>query len=359
MRSHLSHRGKSLKRELAALALSLCVAACGSTDQPKTLGEWSTDQIQAIRGDANPVPAVVVSELATQDFPVIPDEPRPLIRSEKERNDLKTSLLSDQADGKKTRAAVEATGANTKAIPIAVPVGKGGDSPTLAADPPPAAPVVAPPTAVPPPGPPKQVAVPLPMVTPSTKTPPPDTTTAVESIYRQRLAESAAPLPVPRQLDRTDTTITSDDTAASTPSLVPPAEYRRRQAALGFQSLEAFGVPPDQPSIDVGAVKFGEGTFEMAASQSAILNNVVRLFRQNGGRISVIGHSISGRLDVNAKANREANAVLARGRAEAVARELIHLGIPGQRIYAGPAPAISPVTGVDTSGEEANIYIDY
>jgi outer membrane protein OmpA-like peptidoglycan-associated protein len=151
-----------------------------------------------------------------------------------------------------------------------------------------------------------------------------------------------------------------DTSVVAPPSLTPPAEYRRRQAALGFQSLAALDPVESRSTIEAGRVKFGEGTFEMVAGQSAVLNDVVRLYHEKGGRIRIIGHSVSGRLDVNAKANREANASLARGRAEAVARELIRLGIPGRSIYAGATAADLAVNGpVDLADEEANIFIDY
>jgi hypothetical protein len=67
--------------------------------------------------------------------------------------------------------------------------------------------------------------------------------------------------------------------------------------------------------------------------------------------IRVFGNSTSPRLELDATANQIANRELAAGRAAAIARELIKLGVPARKIYAGAASA--------SAGETTEIYIDY
>jgi outer membrane protein OmpA-like peptidoglycan-associated protein len=306
------------------------LSACQSTFPGDTPGEVTKNLVQDVKGNLNPVPPVVTSELAGQDYPPVPNDRRPFIRSATEQQKLLKQLAADRAEGDQTKAYVEAS--DDPGNPIPVPA-SGGKVP--ASELPPPAFTLAP-TPIPPP----QAASNLPLP-------------AVESVYQHRLAESAKP-PPPKQAAATETPAADED-AMPDVALVSPSELHRRNAGAAFQPLEAFDSSVAHTSIRVEVIHFGEGTFEMSGGETGALDHVFRLFREKGGLIRVIGHSTSPRLDVNAKANRDSNIALARGRGEAVARELARRGVPAQRIYAGGAA----VSGVDTAGEVAEIYIDY
>ncbi|PKU23061.1 OmpA family protein [Telmatospirillum siberiense] len=184
---------------------------------------------------------------------------------------------------------------------------------------------------------------------------------SVDEVYRRRLAEfssgttsspSALTAPAAKPL-------APAAEAAPATVLLSPAEYRRTLSHDngGARPLDAFDGTRSAASFQVAAVRFGEGTAELSAAEIAHLRDVVALYREKGGSIRVLGRSASPRLDIDAKANLLANRQLAGGRAAAIARELIKLGIPARKIYAGAVPSTGAASA--SNGESTEIYIDY
>ena len=126
--------------------------------------------------------------------------------------------------------------------------------------------------------------------------------------------------------------------------------------ASGARSLADYNEGRSGSSFDVATLGFGEGTSELTSAGRASLTEVVNLFRQKGGTLRIIASSASPRLDVDPSANREANRALARSRADAVAAELVRLGVPARKIYAGAAEDSSQVAG--GMGDGAEILLD-
>jgi outer membrane protein OmpA-like peptidoglycan-associated protein len=201
---------------------------------------------------------------------------------------------------------------------------------------------------------PQSAAVPVPA---AVQAPAPAAPRSLQEVYRQRLAEfNASPSAAVQQsaptLSRPATAATSMPTQSSassgdgqTVALTPPSQLRRNLAREtgGAQPLSAF---------DVATVEFGESTTELTAEGLRRIKAAAAIERRDGGTVRVLGHSASPRLDPNPEANREANLQLATRRAEITARELVRLGVPARKIYAGAAldgPAAQPT----------EIYIDY
>lgn len=217
---------------------------------------------------------------------------------------------------------------------------------------------------------PVQVASAVPAMTaPATVAP---AATSVEEVYRRRLAEfsaGTAPAAAPAAGTAAAAPVAAATSAAATndaaqgPVLIPPAEYRRKLAHDngGARPLEAFDGSRSAASFEVATVRFGEGTAELSAGEMQHLKDVAALYREKGGQVRVLGRSASPRLEIDATANQQANRQLAGGRAAAIARELIKLGVPAHKIFAGAAPALlqasAPVSA--TNGETTEIYIDY
>jgi len=126
--------------------------------------------------------------------------------------------------------------------------------------------------------------------------------------------------------------------------------------ASGARSLADYTEGRSSSSFDVATLAFGEGTSELTPAGRSSLTEVANLYHQKGGTLRIIASSASPRLDVDPSANREANRALARSRADAVASELVRLGIPARKIYAGAADDSSQVAG--GNGDGAEILLD-
>ena len=192
----------------------------------------------------------------------------------------------------------------------------------------------------------------------------------VQQVYQRRLAEwqtvsspvvkPSAPLtpgvsgwaPPPSAPDAAPVVV-----AANTIHLVPPAEYHHKvsHGNGGFQSLDDYHGDQTAASFQVGELTFGEGSAALSAEGQNRLQDVARLAKETNGAVRIFGHSASSRLDIDPAANREANQQLARERALQIAHELVKMGIPARKIYAGSAGQ----TLLPVSGEVAEIYLDY
>lgn len=183
---------------------------------------------------------------------------------------------------------------------------------------------------------------------------------SVDDVFRRRLAEFSSGT-VSSALTAPSVAKPAAPAAEAAPGtvLLSPAEYRRALSHDngGARTLEAFDGSHSAASFQVAAVRFGEGTAELSAEELAHLKDVAALYREKGGSVRVLGRSASPRLDIDAKANLLANRQLAGGRAAAIARQLIKLGIPARKIYAGAVPSTAAATA--SNGETTEIYIDY
>jgi|GEM_PF-1843499 len=202
---------------------------------------------------------------------------------------------------------------------------------------------------------------------------------SVDEVYKRRLAEFNAPLPpsynyrasmvstpapaytqpmpyaASAAYGQTGTAVAMNGAAApvqlNRPLYNVPAKGRN---ASGARALSDFVDGSSAASFDVASLSFGEGTAELSSTGRAQLREVASLFKQKGGSLRVIGHSASPRLDVDPTANREANAQLARQRADAVAAELIRMGVSARKIYAGAETAYQTA-----AADSTDIVLDY
>jgi len=134
--------------------------------------------------------------------------------------------------------------------------------------------------------------------------------------------------------------------------LTPPGHHGRsavasRSNASGSRSLADFNEGRSSASFDLATVSFGEGTSELSSADHARLRDVASLLRKKGGTLRVIAASASQRLDVDPRTNMESNRALARARADAIASELIRLGVPARKIYAGAADDVAQASVAD------------
>ncbi len=390
----------------SVLLSALLLSGCSSVPDYANPLQWYRDTASWISGtdkDNDP-------EVTKGDYPKLGDDKRPQAQTSRDRKDLSNGLAADRSNAKYTQEALKREGNPTRPLNPDVAVAKANPPATVVQQ----APVSAADAAPPPPyqasaapqGVNAQVAAPVPApvaVSSAPDAPPPPPALnqqiaatqqqlqqkappqSVEDAYRRRLAEwnGTAPVtqvssytpspavsapagayPAPQLIRPGSGTAVASLGGAQPIHLIPPSEYRRRaqqaqghgQSRSGFHDLNEFSAN-SSASFEVGAVSFGEGTTELTNQGRAQLRDVVRLYKENGGVLRVFGRSASPRLDVTPSANAEANRQLAQQRADAIARELVRLGVPARKLYAGAADD----AGFDqtASAESSQIYLDY
>ena len=198
--------------------------------------------------------------------------------------------------------------------------------------------------------------------------PPVPATETIEQAYNRRLAEfnapvaasAPAPAPVPAAMPPA-ATIPATPVALTRPieasSHVRPAQ--KGSSANGVHPLADYRAGGGA-SFQVAILSFGEGTAALPQGAPDSLKEVAALIKGGARSVRIIGYSLSSRLDVDPSANLDANRELAAERADAVARELIRLGVPARKIYAGSGTDLERARWASAAGSEATeINIDY
>jgi len=130
------------------------------------------------------------------------------------------------------------------------------------------------------------------------------------------------------------------------------------------QSLANFNPSMFNGSFQVATIQFGNGSAKLTAEDIRILKEVVNIHRQQGGVIRVVGHASSRTRNMSVDAHEMVNAKMSVGRADRVARQLLNLGMPGERLFVGGVSDAQPLyQEVMPSGEAGNrrteIFVDY
>ena len=163
--------------------------------------------------------------------------------------------------------------------------------------------------------------------------------------YHQRLRESAA-TSVSNPMVGFNGVV--DTPVSKAVHLVPP------KTAAG--TVPAAGTP--ESSFQIASLTFSPNSNALSPSDLEALREAVRLYKSTGGYVRVLGLGVGGD-----SANpvmvyyspARGNAVSAQARAEAVARELVRLGVPGAKIMVG---AVAPGSQPAADGAAARVYLD-
>jgi outer membrane protein OmpA-like peptidoglycan-associated protein len=190
-------------------------------------------------------------------------------------------------------------------------------------------------------------------------------------------AASAPPTPPgpPPQADipAPDTTARTRETSQSArmpPVPAVPSAEERRDAASPSRSDNLAAVPqsaaraPAPAGIQVGTVLFANNSSKVLDSYDKLLQNIVNMMKEKGGILRVVGHASPGGRGSDPLKQRLANFRVSLARANAVARELVRLGVPtgnvmvegradNEPLYQEAAPA------GEAGNRRAEIYIDY
>jgi outer membrane protein OmpA-like peptidoglycan-associated protein len=316
---HFGGRTRSLARIAALLLVSGAAAACSSIPDwvdPTTWigGDSKTSDDQSSDASAD--------KAQTPDIAAIPDKPTPPSTSDEQKQ------VADSLEADRTRAQYSAE-------PL-----RGG-----------AEPAAAPPSAAPPaPEPPPPVISPQSTADKNTNpvAPGTDSATASESAG----GDTAAPS------DQTPTASpppAASSDAAPQPSGAPPAAA----SSAGTQTamLTPAAASPTANAQPQAVVLFPNDTVVLNAAAKAQIRNAAQAFQAHGaqGFVRVVGHSSSRTPDMPLERHLQLIFERSQERATAVARELIHDGVPAEKVLIEAVGDSQPVYYESMpQGEEGN-----
>jgi len=145
-------------------------------------------------------------------------------------------------------------------------------------------------------------------------------------------------------------------------SLQPPKGARVSPAPK--RGADAYRSVGQSKSIQVGTIYFGDGSSRLSSEDVLILRAVSDVFVQTGGKVRVIGHSSMGTRTFDSLRREAVNYRMSLNRANAVASELIRLGIPSSSVEViakgDRNPAYAETSQAGTAyNRRAEIFIDY
>lgn len=109
----------------------------------------------------------------------------------------------------------------------------------------------------------------------------------------------------------------------------------------------------------VGTVYFASGSSRVGADDRAAIRRVVAAFKQRGGSLLVVGHASSRTRDLDPVRHEMANFAISLDRANAVAREIVRLGVDPSLVRVSAVSDTQPVYyEVMPSGEAGNRRVE-
>ncbi len=355
------YRGESTEAQASAAArpwarsVVACVLAMG------LLGGCST--VSDMFGEDEPAAESAVSTppeaTGDQPFPnlsTVPDEPPPTSSAE-ERAAILEGLAADRENAEYTDETL-----GQQATPAPPP------APATSTSPAPAAPVAQPPAA-----PAAQTAVAqtaatqtaaAPAAAPPAGTPAPAAPAVQSTPLPAPAAPPAAAQPPPQPAPQPAQPAAGFPSAGQQRVLEGGSVIVNPEAALGSGAPVGSRLLPSGESRPVALIFFRYGSAGLSRNDVNVLRDVVRLHRERGGLVRVIGHASQNTGGGDVVKQRLANFNISLARANAVARELSRLGVPIDQVQVAAAGAQQPIYYESTpTGEAGNrrveIYLDY
>jgi len=107
--------------------------------------------------------------------------------------------------------------------------------------------------------------------------------------------------------------------------------------------------------MKVGTIYFGSGSAVLGREDRAAIRRAVEAYRQRGGALRVVGHASSRTRDLDPMRHEMANFSISLDRANAVAREILRLGVDPAAVRVSAVSDTEPVTEeAMPSGEAGN-----
>lgn len=420
-------QGHGIKIGLATMAGLMLLAGCSSVPDAINPVEWYRGAASLFDEEEAPAPERTAGDRSSGDqaYPNLATVPaRPTdISSPSERRAMRQGLVADRDQARytdqqpsnaigtgSTQASPPQTSASQTSASQTAPVRTPAAPPPPAAAPAPAAPAVAEPApaaAVPP----AQPAAP-PAASPAT---PPAARIAPRAEAAEPLSAGAAMMERRRQEVLAERAAATPEPAAprasapqeSAPAPAPEsrpeprpeprtearpesraeartaAEIYREQFARSASPVETRSAEPE-PAVGAAAsasapagaadragisylaatILFGHGSTALDAAGQETLRKVAAEHRKNGGTLRIVGHASSRTTDMQPLQHQLANFQVSVSRAEAVAQELVRLGVPARAMEVAGVGDSQPIYyEVMPAGEAGNrrveIFVDY
>lgn len=174
-------------------------------------------------------------------------------------------------------------------------------------------------------------------------------------------ATASAPVPVPGPFETMVVSSAGVELAAAPPrasrpvaSPAPRGRVKSRRKVRTSRIRQARGaLPPGATRI--ATILFPKGSVELDAQDRRILGDVIRLHRQRGGKVRVIGHASHRTRNLDPAKHKMVNYRISVARADSVARELIRRGIRASEISVDARADSEPIYyEIMPSGEAGN-----
>jgi outer membrane protein OmpA-like peptidoglycan-associated protein len=117
-------------------------------------------------------------------------------------------------------------------------------------------------------------------------------------------------------------------------------------------------------SIQAGTVLFGNGSSKLSKDDIKVIENAVKIKKEKGGSLRVVGHASSRTRDVDPLRHRLVNFRLSLARANVVARALARRGVPASEVRVQAMSDNAPLyyefmPAGEAGNRRAEIYLDY
>jgi len=148
-----------------------------------------------------------------------------------------------------------------------------------------------------------------------------------------------------------------------TPSTAPAASAAPVQTGPAPEFGQRRAPAVAQGAVKVATIHFGNGSSRLNSRDRNILRDVMRLQKERGGRIRVIGHASSRTRNTDSVRHKMINFQVSAARADAVARELVRLGTPKRNIQVDAVSDSQPrfyefMPSGEAGNRRAEIYLE-
>lgn len=189
--------------------------------------------------------------------------------------------------------------------------------------------------------------------------------TGVRETYQAAIDQSAPVIPVPSSiLDSGPVPMTTQRNTMPLPPLPRGSMVLKPPPGATPASAIGGGAVAPSASVQVGRILFENGSSQLSKDDLKVLEKIIELKKERGGIIRVVGHASSRTRNVDPLHHRLVNFRLSLARANAVARQLIKLGVPADDVQVQARSDNEPVyyefmPAGEAGNRRAEIYLDY
>ncbi len=147
------------------------------------------------------------------------------------------------------------------------------------------------------------------------------------------------------------------------PTVVPPPAPQMANPATATSGQTTLALSPIGGPTQIAVIQFGLGSSGLSGEDRAVLRDVARIQRQNGGMLRVYGHAAQDISGTSVERLRAGNHDVSMRRGTTIANELIRLGVPAESIVVEAMADEDPIYETRTArglaaNRRAEIFLD-